>query len=142
MQSKMYTLQLAHGEVCVQQNTGYREFDTAFIFKIVRWVNQRSDLKGNVGNTLSEELQAAPGALMQEAQGHIKGGPAPHLQAAGLPQHMRGGVCCLEHVVSAHPGGQQTLMRITPALVTHALPSAASALGDSIWMHEGCQMQL
>lgn len=81
-----------------------------------QWIKHGgADLERDVGNAFSEELQAAPGALMQEAQGHIKGGPAPHLQAACPPQHMRGRLCGLQHVMGAHPGGQQTLMCVTPA---------------------------
>ena len=35
-------------------------------------------LEWDVWNALSEQLQASPRTLMQEAQGHIKGGPAPY----------------------------------------------------------------
>ena len=72
-------------------------------------------LEWNVGYALPEQLQPAPGALVQEAQGHVKGGPPPHLQGGGLLHHVGGGGGGLQHVVGAHARSQQTLVGVTPA---------------------------
>ena len=43
-----------------------------------------ANLEGDVGYLLTQQLQAAPRALMQEAQSHIKGGAPPHLQGSSI----------------------------------------------------------
>ncbi len=45
-------------------------------------------LEWDVWDALSEQLQAPPGALVQEAQGYIKGGPAPYFQRCSLLHDM------------------------------------------------------
>mmetsp|Transcript_25141 Transcript_25141/g.42062 ORF Transcript_25141/g.42062 Transcript_25141/m.42062 type:complete len:238 (-) Transcript_25141:1913-2626(-) len=71
-------------------------------------------LERHVGHLLAEGIQALPGALVQEAHGHVEGGPAPHLQREALVQRVRGVVRDTQHVRGAHARGQQGLVRVTP----------------------------
>lgn len=60
---------------------------------------QVANLEGDVGYLFSQELQAAPGALVQEAQRHIKGGAPPHLQGSRILHDVRRGCSRLQHVM-------------------------------------------
>ena len=68
-----------------------------------------------MGNLFPEGLQPSPGILVQEAQGHIKRGPAPALQRSGIPHDMPCGGGCPQQVMRAHACGQQALVGIPPA---------------------------
>lgn len=66
---------------------------------------------------LPQLLQAPPGALVQEPERHVKGSPAPHLQAARPRQDVRGGGGRTQHVYRPHACGQQALVGITHGCV-------------------------
>ena len=66
---------------------------------LVMMSGQVANLEGDVGDLLAQQLQAAPGALMQEAQRHIKGGTPPHLQGSRILHDVRRGCSCLQHVM-------------------------------------------
>ena len=76
---------------------------------------------------------------MQEAQGHIKGGPTPHLQGGGLPHHVGGGASGLQHVVGAHARGQQALVGVPPA-GAHRQPTQLGRLSTWCCMDTGMVM--
>ena len=70
-------------------------------------------LKTDIGNGLAEKLEPLPGAFLEEAQGHVEGGATPYFHG----EYVIGVVLCeaagyLHHIVGAHPGGQQRLVRI------------------------------
>lgn len=52
---------------------------------------------------------------MQEAQGHIESGAAPHLEGCRVAQDVCSGWASLQDVVCADAGCQQALVCITPA---------------------------
>mmetsp|Transcript_42058 Transcript_42058/g.80439 ORF Transcript_42058/g.80439 Transcript_42058/m.80439 type:complete len:782 (-) Transcript_42058:261-2606(-) len=71
-------------------------------------------LEGHVGHLGAQLVQALPGALVQEAHAHVKGGPAPHLHGEGVVEGVRGVVRDGVHVHRAHARGQQALVCVTP----------------------------
>ncbi len=77
-------------------------------------------LEGGVGHLFLQLADALPGVLVEEAHGRVKGGPAPHLHRviAHLVQLLGDG----QHVVGAHPRGQQGLVRV-----------AQDGVGDFDW---------
>ena len=52
---------------------------------------------------------------MQEAEGDVEGGAAPHLQRSGVAQRMRRRGARLQDVVRADPRRQQALVGVPPA---------------------------
>mmetsp|Transcript_19234 Transcript_19234/g.57098 ORF Transcript_19234/g.57098 Transcript_19234/m.57098 type:complete len:272 (-) Transcript_19234:1685-2500(-) len=74
-------------------------------------------LERNVGDQLAQLLQAAPGALVQEAQRHVKRRAAPHLERASAREHARHRGRGLEHVERAHARRKQRLVCVTQRCV-------------------------
>ncbi len=70
-------------------------------------------LQQDVRDRLADGRQALPGVFLQEAHGDVEGGAAPALQRQKVGQEPRVVGRHLEHVVAAHAGRDQGLMRVT-----------------------------
>ena len=90
-------------------------------------------LEGHVGDLLAQELEALPWALLEEAQGDVEGGAAPHLQAGCVAHQVGGRPGDLEHVVGAHAGRKQRLVSVAHGGVGEEDPLvAADGLGPGL----------
>ena len=79
-------------------------------------------LEEDVRDALAQLGQAVPGRFLEEAHGRVERRPAPHLQReqAGVPGGVDRGD--LQHVVGAHPRGQQRLVGVAEGRVGHQQP--------------------
>ena len=69
-------------------------------------------LQQDVGHGGAQAGQAFPGVFVQEAQGHVKRGAAPHFQRERLGVLPGVGAGHAHHVVGAHAGGEQALVGV------------------------------
>ena len=69
-------------------------------------------LERNVGHRGAQLLEAPPGALVQEAQRDIKGGPSPDLERGRGRQSVCRERRGADEVVGADPRGEQRLVRV------------------------------
>ena len=69
-------------------------------------------LQADVGQGLPEPGEPLPRVLVQEAQGHVEGSPAPHLCREQLGQRARDVWGYRQHVEGAHPGGEGRLVGV------------------------------
>ena len=69
-------------------------------------------LQADVGQGLPETGEPLPRVLVQEAQGHVEGGPAPYLRREQPGQRARDVRGDSEHVEGAHPGGEKRLVGV------------------------------
>ena len=65
-----------------------------------------------VGHGVAKPCQAFPGAFVEEAHGHIEGGPAPGLDGQQVGQQPRIGGCRQDQVVGTHAGRHQGLVGV------------------------------
>ena len=69
-------------------------------------------LQGHIGHGRAQQLEAPPGALVQEAQRDVERGPAPDLEGGRRGEGVRREGRGPDEVVGAHSGGEQRLVRI------------------------------
>ena len=69
-------------------------------------------LEADVGDAFAEFAQAFPWVLLEEAHGGVEGGAAPHLEGEEVGGSVRNGFRDGEHVVGAHAGGDEGLVRV------------------------------
>ena len=69
-------------------------------------------LEEHVRNPLAQQQQPVPGALLEKPHGGVERGPAPHLERKEAGCEPGVGVGHGQHVVGAHPRGEQRLMGV------------------------------
>ena len=69
-------------------------------------------LEQDVGCGFAQARQSLPRVLLQEAQGHVKGGAAPAFHREQLRQHAGVVRRNIDHVVGAHASGKQRLVGV------------------------------
>ncbi len=100
-------------------DAGLRRLPHEFLHDVVGIIGVADAVRGaeqhlrhDVGHCRAEVAEALPGAFLQEAVGHVKGGTAPAFDAEKLRQVRRIGRRHLDHVDRPHPGSEQRLVSV------------------------------